>query len=69
MSDGRVKWFDNSKGFGFIEQVDGEDLFVHYSAILEEDFKVFKLLMEGDFVSFDVVQGHKGPFAQNVRKL
>ena len=66
MSEGTVKWFNDSKGFGFIEQEGGKDLFVHHSAIQGEGFKS---LAEGDRVSFDVVQGQKGPAAENVRKL
>jgi CspA family cold shock protein len=67
MPEGKVKWFNNSKGYGFIEQDNGgKDLFVHHSAIQGEGFKS---LTEGDRVSFDVVQGAKGPAAENVRKL
>ena len=66
MSEGKVKWFNDSKGFGFIEQEGGKDLFVHHSAIQGGGFKS---LAEGDRVSFDVVQGAKGPAAENVRKL
>ncbi len=66
MSEGKVKWFNDSKGFGFIEQEGGKDLFVHHSAIQGGGFKS---LAEGDRVSFDVVQGAKGPAAENVSKL
>jgi CspA family cold shock protein len=66
MPEGRVKWFNDSKGFGFIEQDGGKDVFVHHSAIQGEGYKS---LAEGDRVSFEVVQGPKGPAAENVRKL
>ena len=66
MSEGKVNWFNDAKGFGFIEQNGGKDLFVHHSAIQGEGFKS---LAEGDRVSFDVVQGAKGPAAENVHKL
>jgi CspA family cold shock protein len=65
---GTVKWFNDSKGFGFIELDDGsKDVFVHFSAIQSGDD--YKTLTEGDRVQFDVVQGEKGPAAENVVKL
>ena len=66
MSEGRVKWFNESKGFGFIEKNDGGDIFVHFSAIQSS---AFKTLNEGQQVSFDVVQGKKGLEAENVRAI
>jgi cold shock protein len=63
MANGTVKWFNDQKGFGFIEQEDGPDVFVHHSAINASGFKSLK---EGDRVSFDVEQGKKGPAAVNV---
>lgn len=66
MAEGTVKWFNDSKGFGFIEQENGPDVFVHFSAIQSEGFKS---LAEGDRVTFDVIQGDKGPQSSNVVKL
>jgi CspA family cold shock protein len=65
-SRGRVKWFSDAKGYGFIEQADGEDIFVHYSAIQGEDFKT---LSEGQTVEFEVTQGPRGLQATRVVKL
>ena len=66
MAEGTVKWFNDAKGFGFIEQDNGPDVFVHFSAISGEGFKS---LAEGQRVNFDVVEGEKGPQASNVEKL
>jgi CspA family cold shock protein len=66
MPIGQVKWFNDSKGFGFIEQKDGKDVFVHFSAIQGEGFKT---LEEGEKVEFDIVEGPKGPQAANVVKM
>jgi CspA family cold shock protein len=66
MANGTVKWFSDQKGFGFIEQENGPDVFVHHSAI---NATGFKSLHEGDRVSYDVEQGKKGPAAVNVTVL
>ena len=66
MVQGKVKWFNESKGFGFIEREDGDDVFVHFSAIKEEGFKT---LNEGQRVEFDIVDAQKGPAAANVKKI
>jgi len=63
MIDGTVKWFNDSKGFGFIETPEGKDVFVHFSAINSEGFKT---LSEGQQVTFDITEGTKGPAAANV---
>ncbi len=62
---GRVKWFNDAKGYGFIEQDDGQDVFVHYSSISGEGYKS---LREGQTVNYELIQGNKGPQAQNVTK-
>jgi len=66
LGEGVVKWFSERKGFGFIEQEDGQDLFVHHSAI---NMTGFRTLNEGDRVSFDVEESDRGPKAKNVTKL
>jgi cold shock protein len=66
VTTGTVKWFNEAKGFGFIQQEGGEDVFVHFSAIEGEGFKT---LADGDRVEFEVTKGPKGLQAQNVRKV
>jgi len=66
MSEGKVKWFNERKGFGFIESDEGQDVFVHFSAIQDNGFKT---LQEGQRVSFEVQNGQKGPSAANVKAL
>jgi len=66
LANGTVKWFNDQKGFGFIEQEDGADVFVHFSAINTEGFRT---LSEGDKVTFEVEQGEKGPSAKDVNKI
>lgn len=66
MQNGKVKWFNNEKGFGFIEVEGGDDVFVHFTAIQSEGFKS---LEEGQEVSFEIVEGNRGPQAANVVKL
>jgi CspA family cold shock protein len=66
LADGTVKWFNDKKGFGFIQQENGPDIFVHYSSIKSSGFKS---LAQGDRVSFEVEQGNRGPVAKNVNKV
>jgi CspA family cold shock protein len=66
MAEGTVKWFNSRKGYGFIATTEGNDVFVHYSSITSEGYKN---LEEGDTVTFDIVQGEKGPRAENVVPL
>lgn len=66
MTKGKVKWFNENKGYGFIERDDGPDVFVHFTAIQGEGFRT---LAEGEVVEFEVVEGDKGAQAANLRKL
>ena len=66
MAKGTVKWFNDKKGYGFINQEDGRDIFVHFSSI---DAPGFKTLSEGDHVTFDVEESDRGPEAKNVKKI
>lgn len=63
---GKVKWFNNAKGYGFIEQAGEQDIFVHYSSISGEGYKT---LVQGEEVSFEIIDGPKGPQAENVSKV
>lgn len=66
MYQGKVKWFSNDKGYGFIEADDGEDVFVHFTGIVSDGFKS---LDEGQSVSFEIIEGNRGPQAANVLKI
>jgi CspA family cold shock protein len=66
MASGKVKWFDNKRGYGFIAQDSGKDIFVHHSCIKGTGFKS---LQEGDLVSFEIINSDKGPKAQNVQRV
>jgi len=66
LANGTVKWFNDRKGFGFIQQENGEDIFVHYSSI---NMSGYKSLAEGELVTFEVEEGDRGPVAKNVQKL
>ena len=66
MASGKVKWFDNKKGFGFIAQDSGRDVFVHHTSILGTGYKTLK---EGETVQFDLIESDKGPKAQNVQRV
>lgn len=65
MLKGTVKWFNDAKGFGFIQQEDGKDVFVHFTSIVMPGFKT---LAEGDVVNFEIEEGERGPVAKNVTK-
>lgn len=66
MASGKVKWFDNKKGFGFIAEDSGQDVFVHYSSIIG---KGYKILNEGEVVTFETTPSDRGPKAQNVQRI
>lgn len=66
MPEGTVKWFNAKKGFGFLERDNGDDVFVHFSAIQTDGFRT---LNEGDKVTFEIVDGEKGPSAANVKRI
>jgi CspA family cold shock protein len=66
MKTGKVKWFSTEKGYGFIQPEDGQDVFVHFTAIVGEGFRS---LSEGDVVQFEIVEGERGPQAANVTKI
>ncbi|EUJ43784.1 cold-shock protein [Listeria riparia] len=66
MQNGRVKWFNNEKGYGFLEMEDGEDIFIHFTAIQGDGYKS---LDEGQTVTFEIVEGNRGPQAANVEKV
>jgi CspA family cold shock protein len=66
MASGKIKWFDNKKGFGFIAQSSGQDVFVHHTSIMGQGFKT---LNEGDMVSFEIIPSDKGLKAQNVERI
>ena len=66
MASGKVKWFDNKKGFGFIAQDSGKDIFVHHTSIMGNGYKTLK---EGEEVKFELIESEKGPKAQNVERL
>jgi CspA family cold shock protein len=66
MASGKIKWFDNRKGFGFIVQETGQDIFVHHTCILGQGYKT---LNEGEWVTYELVQSDKGPKALNVQRL
>ncbi|MBC1512827.1 cold-shock protein [Listeria booriae] len=66
MQNGKVKWFNNEKGYGFLEMKDGEDIFIHFTAIQGDGYKS---LDEGQAVTFEIVEGNRGPQAANVEKV